>query len=251
MGIFSRLATVFKSNANAAIDSMEDTEKMLNQLVRDMQQQLVTAKKQVATAIADEKRLRKQLDDELAKSAEWEKKAMIAVRSGRDGLATEALGRKAEHDKYAEQYQQQWQAQKASTDKLRNQLKRLNNKIEEAKRKKNLLIARQKRANAQQTIQNTMSGITDNSAFSAFDRMSEKVDQLEAQTEAQAELNEDFAGGDDLDKKFEELDSVPDTEALAELKRKMGMAPAAPAHQTIPTQASEEEANKGWSSEDF
>jgi phage shock protein A len=216
-----------------------------------MQQQMVSAKKQVASAIADEKRLRKQLDDELEKANEWEQKAMLAVKSGRDDLATEALQRKAEHDKLAAEYQKQWTLQKNSTDQLKNQLRTLNNKIEEAKRKKNLLIARQKRAKAQKSIQETMSGITDNSAFDTFDRMAEKVDQMEAEATAATELAEDFAS-DDLSKKFEELDQTAGTDdALAALKRKMGMATEEPVATEIPVRKNAEQQNMDWLSQEF
>ena len=146
MGIFKRLATLLKSNINDLISKAENPEKILNQLILDMQDSLVAARKHVAVAIADEKRLRKQLDKELRKAAEWEKKAVMAVRAGRDDLAKEALGRKAEHDKYASEYQVQWEQQKNATDKLRHALRLLNNKIGEAKRKKDLLIARQQGA---------------------------------------------------------------------------------------------------------
>lgn len=105
MGIFSRLGTLLKSNINDLISKAEDPEKILNQLILDMQDQLVEAKKQVAVSIADEKRLKKQLESELAKSREWEKKAMMAVRAGKDGLAREALMRKQEHDNLASEYQ--------------------------------------------------------------------------------------------------------------------------------------------------
>jgi len=93
MGIFSRLGTLIKSNLNDLISKAEDPQKMLNQIVLEMQNQLVEAKKQVATSIADEKRLKKQWDDQVAQAKEWERKAMMAVHAGDDGLAKEALTR--------------------------------------------------------------------------------------------------------------------------------------------------------------
>lgn len=154
---------------------------------------------------------------------EWEKKAMMAVRAGRDDLAKEALRRKSEHDDISSQYKAQWEAQKAAADKLRDSLRQLNNKIEEAKRKKNLLIARKKRAEAQQQIQNTMSSLSDTSAFDTFDRMATKIDQMEAEAEAQAELVGDMSGSN-LENQFANLeaDSGADAE-LEALKAKMGM----------------------------
>ena len=226
MSIFARMGTLLKANINDVISKAEDPEKILNQLILDMKEQLINAKKQVAVAIADEKRLKKQYDAEAQKAAEWEKKAMLAVRAGRDDLAKEALSRKQEHGELASEYQKQWQAQKAAADKLRDSLRMLNNKIEEANRKKNLLIARKKRAEAQQTIQETMSGLNDTSAFDTFGRMAEKIEQMEAEAEASAELAEGFSG-DDLASKFEDLEADHGAdEALAALKAKMGMGAA-------------------------
>lgn len=223
MGILNRISTLVRANINDLISRSEDPEKILNQLIMDMKEQLIQAKKQVAVAIADEKRLKKQLDNELEKAREWEKKAMMAVRAGRDDLAREALNRKTEHDQLASEYQGQWEAQKQAADALRNSLRALNKKIEEATRKKNLLIARQKRAEAQKTIQNTMSGLNDTSAFDAFDRMEGKITRMEAEAEASAELAGDLAG-DDLAAQFQELESDHGgDEALAALKAKMGV----------------------------
>src|SRR5205085_7240302 len=115
--------------------------------------------KQVAVAIADEKRLAKELEAEQVQAREWEKKAMMAVRSGDDNLAREALRRKAEHDNLQAQFQQQFDLQHGSVEKLKEALRTLNSKIDEAKRKKNILVARQKRAEAQRAIQATMEGL--------------------------------------------------------------------------------------------
>jgi phage shock protein A len=226
MGIFSRLGTLIKSNINDLIAKAEDPEKMLNQVLLEMQQQLVEAKKQVAMAIADEKRIQKQFDAETEKAKDWERKAMLAVRAGDDVLAKEALVRKQEHDGIASQYQQQWIAQKAAVDKLKDALRLLNNKIEEAKRKKNLLVARKKRAEAQKTIAATMSGLSDQSSFETFDRMASKIEQLEAEAEAGAEIAGELSG-DTLESKFAQLETGAGggaDMALAELKAKMGLA---------------------------
>jgi phage shock protein A len=188
MGIFSRLGTLIKSNINDLITKAEDPEKMLSQVLLEMQQQLADAKKAVAVAIADEKKLQKQYTAEQEKSKEWERKAMVAVRAGDDGLARQALTRKQEHENISEQFQQQWVAQKQAVEKLKDALRLLNNKIEEAKRKKNILIARKKRAEAQQQIANTMQGLGDTSAFDTFDRMAERIALMEAEAEAGAEL---------------------------------------------------------------
>ena len=201
MGIFSRLGTLIKSNINDLITKAEDPEKMLGQVLLEMQQQLVEAKKAVAIAIADEKKLQKQYTAETDKSKEWERKAMVAVRAGDDNLARQALARKQEHETIATQFQQQWIAQKQAVEKLKDALRLLNNKIEEAKRKKNILIARKKRAEAQQQIANTMQGLGDTSAFDTFDRMAERIQLMEAEAEAGAELAGELSG-DTLESKF-------------------------------------------------
>jgi phage shock protein A len=229
MGIFARLATLIKSNLNDLISRSEDPEKMLNQIVVDMNTQLIEAKKQVAASIADEKRLAKQAEQEAANAAEWERRAMMAVRAGDDHLAKEALARKKEHEQLGLQYRDQWQKQKQAVEQLKVALRALNSKIEEAKRKKNLLIARKKRAEAQKAIHETMSGLRNASAFEAFDRMSTRIDQIEAEAEAGAELAEEYTG-DVLAQRFGELESSHGAEEdLTALKRKMGVLPPAEA----------------------
>jgi phage shock protein A len=249
MGIFARIARLIKANLNAMISGAEDPEKVLTQILEDMGNQLMEAKQQVAVAIADEKRLAKQAQAEKEKVAEWERRAMLAVRAGNDQLAKEALARKADISTLAEQYQTQWQKQKTSVDQLKLALRALNNKIEEAKRKKTLLVARQKRAEAQSKIQETMSGLKNASAFEAFDQMASKVDQIEAQAEAHAELTEEYSG-DTLALKFSELSaSAGAEEDLVALKRKMGVLPPEPAQPPVrvdatssaPLDAAEEE----------
>src|SRR4029453_14745550 len=122
MGLFFRLGTLIRSNINELINKAEDPEKMLNQVLVDMKTQLVEAKKQVAVAIADEKRLKKQNETERAKSREWEAKAMPAGGAGDDNLARAALARKSEHDEVGETLRQQWEAQKQSVEQLKGGL---------------------------------------------------------------------------------------------------------------------------------
>ena len=245
MSVFSRLATLLKSNINDLISRAEDPEKILNQLIVDMKEQLLEAKKQVASAIADERKLNKQYENEHHLANEWEKKAMMAVRAGRDDLAVEALQRKEQHAAVAEEYRKQWDSQKDATDQLRSALRQLNAKIEEAKRKKDLLIARQRRAEAQQRIQETMRGFGDTSAFEAFDRMAEKVERIEANAEASAELAGEMQHAD-LDAKFRSLEQETGANAaLQSLKARMGVAAPAAAPPAVESegesQAKEEE----------
>jgi phage shock protein A len=229
MGFFGRLAQLIKSNLNDLISRAEDPEKMLVQVIVEMNTQLVEAKKQVAVAIADEKRLQKQYESEKGLAAEWEKKAMLAVRAGDDALAKEALMRKKEHDGLAATFKDQWEKQLAAVNQLKTALRALNAKIEEAKRKKNVLIARKRRAEAMKQIHETMSGLKDQSAFETFDRMAQKIDQIEAEAEAGAELSEEYSG-DVLKSKFSQLEATSGADLeLEELKRKMGVTPPAQA----------------------
>lgn len=226
MGIFGRLGALLKSNVNDLINRAEDPEKMLSQMLLDMQTQLVEAKKQVAVAIADEKKLKKQLDTETLAAQEWEKKAMLAIKAGNDGLAREALVRQQDHQKLAEGFQTQWDSQRQAVEQLKNALQQLNNKIEEAKRKKNLLVARAKRAEAQKTIAETMHGLQDTSAFETMSRMEAKIEQIEAHNEATYELAHEVSG-DKLEEQFKQLGAASADDALAALKAKMGVLPAA------------------------
>src|SRR5688500_6323979 len=214
MAIFSRIGTLLKSNVNDAISRAEDPEKMLNQMLLDMQSQMVEAKKQVAVAIGDEKRLQKKFEEEKQLSVDWEKKAMLAVKAGNDELAKQALQRKTEHEKLAVGYEQQWTAQKASVDQLKGELNNLNNKIDKAKRKKNLLVARAKRAEAQKTIAETLDGISSTSAFDTMARMEEKISKAEAEAAATYEIAQSTSG-DELQAKFDELGKVEADDALA------------------------------------
>ncbi len=223
MGVFDRLKTVISSNINDMIAKAENPEKMLNQLVIDMNQQMIDSKKSVAMAIADEKKLERELLEQKSQAAEWERKAVIAVKAGRDDLAKEALVRKQEAENYYLQLKPQWEGQKESVEKLKDTLRQLQNKIDEASRKKNILVARAKRAEAQQKIQSTLASVSGNSsAFDTFDRMSKKVDELEARADASVELA-DLSKSSSLEKEFAQLESSGSGAdlLLEELKRKM------------------------------
>src|SRR5258706_8505561 len=205
MGIFDRFSQLFKSNINDLISGAEDPEKMPTQILEDMRGQLVKAKQQVAVAIADEKRLRDQADTEYKNAKDWEGRAMLAVQQGRDDLAKQALLRHGEHLSHAQQYEQTWETQRTESEKLKNSLRDLNDKIEEAKRKKNLLIARERRAQAQQRIHETMSSMSEKSAFEDFARMEERIEHNERQLKASTEIEEEFTG-DRLQQDFKALE---------------------------------------------
>ena len=232
MGILSRMKTVFKSEVNSALDKAENTEKMLNQTVADMQEQLVKAKQQVAVAIADEKRLARQYKENQVQAETWMEKAKLAVQKGNDELAKAALARKSEFESLASEYKTQWDAQKASVEKLKASLRELERKIDEARRQKDLLIARSKRAKAQKQIHQTMSGMSANSgAFETFDRMKQKVDEEEARAEAAEEMATSSEEAS-LDKQFAELEKSSVDDELAMLKAQVSGGAAKPAEDT-------------------
>lgn len=223
MGLWDRFTTMFRSNINDLISRAENPEKMLNQLILDMKSQLAKAKQQAASAIADEKKLHADAEAMKKSAEEWERRAMLAVQEGRDDLATQALMRYNESLQGAQQLHETWVKHKADTEQLKSSLKSLHDKIEEAKRKKNILVARAKRAEAQQRIHETMAGMSDKSAFESFERMAERIEDVERKALAAAELQEEFQG-DDLMKQFESLEykGSADQQLLA-LKTRMGL----------------------------
>lgn len=227
MSIFSKFSTLIKSNINDLISKAENPEKMLNQIILDMRDQLAQAKREVAAAIADERKLRSQLDDEVKQARQWEHRAVLAVKEGRDDLAKQALMRQQEHAERGLALEQAWRGQATETEKLKSSLRQLNDKIEEAKRKRNLLIAKQKRAQAQRRIHETMSGLSDTSAFEAFNRMTEKIEESERRSIAHAEVAEALASTT-LDDEFKVLEagSGPGGDVedrLLALKQEMGL----------------------------
>ena len=226
MSIFTKLSTVIKSNINDLISRSEDPEKMLNQIILDMRDQLAKAKREVAVAIADERKLRASLDAEVKQIRQWEHRAVLAVKEGRDDMAKQALVRQQEHKERASTLDETWRTQAAEMEKLKGSLRQLNDKIEEAKRKRNLLVAKQRRAQAQRRIHETMSGLSNTSAFDAFERMADKIDEQERESLAHQEVNEALGPGT-LEDDFKALESGGDggdvEDRLLSLKQEMGL----------------------------
>lgn len=222
MSLLNRFATVVKSNLNDLVNRAEDPEKVLNHVILEMREQVGHAKADVAAAIAEEKRLRAELDTEVREADEWERKAKFAVEKGDDALAKDALRRKAAVQRAAAELRRQWEAQAQAITVLKTSLRDLNDRVQEAKRKRNILIARQKRAEAQTRIHRTMAALTDTSAFDTFDRMEEKVEGKEALAAAMVEVSDDLSGRE-LEMRFERIEEAFDVDAaLAELKSRMG-----------------------------
>jgi phage shock protein A len=221
MGILDRFTTMVRSNLNDLISRAENPEKMLNQLITDMRTQLDKARQQVAQSIADEKKLEADAAAMQKQAEDWERRAMLAVQEGRDDLAKQALMRYNEALQGAQQLHDTWVKSKTETESLKASLRQLNDKIEEAKRKKNILIARARRAEAQQRIQDTLAGMGDKSAFESFERMQDKIEANERRAIASAELQQEMTG-DSLAKQFEQLEYHGSSDQqLLELKAKM------------------------------
>jgi len=216
MGVFDRISRMIRSNISGLLDKVEDPEKVLQQIVIDMQQDLREAKLQVAAAIRDHKKLETQYNETLATAERHERQAISAVEAGNDNLAKEALKRKKIAEQLTRSYKEQLDEQGASVQNLRTSLTALQAKIEEARRRKNLLIARQKRAEAQKTISRTMGGMSESSAFAALDKLEGKVTTAEVQAEALAEIE-----ADDLESRFAELEGDDVNDELAKLKARV------------------------------
>ncbi len=231
MGIFDSFKRVVKSNINQMISKAENPEKMLNQLIVDMNEQLVNSKKSVASSIADEKRLERQINDNRRKAEEWEKRAVLALRASKkepdrqahyEELAKTALVQKKECDNTADKYNEQYIAQHESVEKLKAALQGLQQRIQEAQRKKNLLIARARRAEAQKKIQDQISGLADTSAFDAFEKMASKVEQIEAEADAIGEI--EGPASISLEREFAQLEAGGNADVMLEdLRKKLAL----------------------------
>lgn len=217
MGFFDRIMRVIRANINSLIGSAEDPEKVLEQAVHDMQEDLIQLRQAVAQAIATQKRTERDYSRTQSTADEWHRRAQLALQKGDDNLAREALTRKKSYQETAEAMRKQIELQTSAVSQLKQNMRSLESKISEARSKKDLYIARARSAKAAEKIQEMMGQINTGSALSAFDRMEEKVLQLEARSEALAEM-----GADDLEQKFASLQDGGGVDAeLAAMKAQM------------------------------
>ena len=242
MRIISRIKRLVRSVVHGLLGRAENPQKMLDQLILEMRDQLVKAKREVAGAIADERKLRVQVEGEVKQARDWERRAILAVREDRDDLAKQALLRQREHADRASELRETWESQASEVAKLKVSLTVLSERIQEAGRRRNLLVAKQKRVQAQKRIQETISELSDDSSFGVFDRMAERIDEEERRVLAVGELAKDL-NGDALEEEFSRIewgDEVDDQ--LLALKREMGLLPPSPAGEEAPAQLSASEA---------
>ena len=218
MGILDRTSQILRANINDMLNRAEDPEKMLNQILRDMEDALRQGQSQVADQIAQEKMIERDLADAKEQQDEWGKKAELAVSKGADDLAREALHRQSDYAAQVDIYQKQLDAQHQAVEKLKSDLQALQEKYEEASRNKDMLIMRAKRATAQQDLNRTATQLSSVDYSSDLARMQRRIEEQEARAAASEEIS-----SSSVDDQFKKLGDNDDVEKkLAELKQKMG-----------------------------
>jgi phage shock protein A len=220
MGILDRVSTLLRANINDLIDRAEDPEKVVKQLIADMNNQLVQVKTQVAASIADEKQLYQRYQDNQAQATSWQQRAEMAVEKGQDDMAREALARRNAYQQTADGFKEQYDQQSQQVEQLKEALHQLEAKIQDAQTKEDLLIARSRRAKAETQIRTTLSGIDQSGALASFQRIEEKVNQQEARAAALGELDTDT-----MEHRFQLMEQESEVDRqLADLKAKKGLA---------------------------
>ncbi len=207
MSILDRVSRLVRANVNDLIDQAEDPEKMIDQLLRDMQSNITTARAQVASMIAQEKELEADLSESRHLATQWNEKAARAVAAGKDDLAREALRRKRDNDENVRVYDQQYQAQNQTVEKLKQQLRLLESKYDTTLSQRDSLIARQRRAEATRRVSQHVSSLSPLDVSAELDRMERKIRGSESEAEALSELENGT-----FDTQFRELDYDLDVE---------------------------------------
>lgn len=217
--MFERLANLFRAIFNALLGRMEDPQVMLEQTYQDLQSNLIQVRQAVAQAIATEKQLEQQLQKNKDQAETWQNRAAMAVQQGNDDLAKQALQRRQQYVQASSDLQAQLQSQKEATHTLRQRLTDLEAEVQKAYTKKQVLIARDKAAQATSKANEILSKTTASGAMSVIEKMETKVQEREAKAAALAEI-----GGDQLDKQFKSFEGKADIDMeLLALKQSMGL----------------------------
>lgn len=222
MGLIDRIKRVIRANTNDLVSNAEDPEKVLEQTVAEMQGDLVQLRQAVASAIATQKRTERQASQADSTAQDWYNRAQLALNQGNEILAKEALTKRKSYQETATALKAQMSEQSSVVNRIKKDMQTLELKIGELKTKKDMYIARARSASASQRLNEMLGGVNTSSSLNAFAQMEDKVLQLEAQSEAIAEL-----GTDDLQKQFNSLASVSDIDA--ELEAMKAQTPANPA----------------------
>lgn len=217
MGLLDRIARVIRANINHLVGQAEDPEKILEQTVLDMQDDLIQLRQAAASAIATLKRTERQLSQAQSSADEWYRRAQLALSKGDENLARQALERRKTYQETAKAFATQLEQQNTIVTKLKQNMRTLESKLAEAKTKKDMYIARARSAAATEKLHQMTSRYNPSGAFGAFDRMEEKVLQMEARADAIAEL-----GSNELEQKFAALESGGDIDTeLEAMKAKL------------------------------
>ncbi len=225
MGILTRIFNLFRATTSDLLDKAEDPEKMIKQMISDLEDQKKRAKEQMTEALALQKRLERDTEKEHKEAEKWEQKAILAVQNEKDDLAKEALTRKNEHLRRAMDFEKQLEMHQNNADSLKESYQTMEDKIDEIKRKQGLLSVKQKQAEAQENIYKTIEGLGDTSGImDTIERAEEKVENLQARAEAYQEISME-SDQESLEKKFKELEhESPDMEIeLLELKKRAAL----------------------------
>ena len=219
MAIFSRLTDLLRANINDLIDRSEDPEKMVKQIIIDMEEQLQNAVQGLGSVMASEREMLKKLKEAQSESKLWEGRAKDALKSDNEELAKKAIDKKLVADTSVKQYQKMYDNISSQTEILREQVDLLKKKLNEARARQSMLVARDKVAEARQEVINAVGDLDSSGAFAKMDKMEKKI----AEKEAQADAAFDISGMDDEeDDEFEEMenDRAADDE-LARLKEEL------------------------------
>ena len=211
--LFKRISDVLTANLNDLVDRVEDPERMIKQLIREMEENVISAREGVIDALASEKQLAKELDSQRRQAEDWYNRARRALETGNEMLAREALLRKKEHDGTVASLQASWESARRTSERLKAQLRALETKLEEARLKKSSLVARQRAAQAREQMDlvsdRFQTGLDLNNSYC---RMADKVGEMEARMEARAEVYGEYSA---MEREF--LKMEVDTEVEAEL----------------------------------
>jgi phage shock protein A len=220
MALLERVSALIRANLNDLIDRAEDPQKMLKQVILDMQNQMLQVKTQVAIAAADEHLLRKKQKENEDKHAEWMRKAELAVDKKQDDLARAAIERGMGYKNLARDFGEEIEHQKTQVDNLRSAMRKLEQKLTEAQAKSELLIAKHRRSRALTKASQARMAAHDESKMGTFDRMKNKVHSEEAMGQAMAEI-----ANDNVEERLASLDKDAEIDRLlADLKASRGVA---------------------------
>ncbi|MCR5845334.1 MAG: PspA/IM30 family protein [bacterium] len=221
MAIFKRISDILKANINDLLDKAEDPEKMVKQLILEMEDQVDVATQGLGQAMASEKIAKSQLEQAKENVLDWENKAKAALKQGNEDLARKALDSKVGVEKQVAVFEQSYQKIAEQTAKLRDQVRALKAKLEEARARENLIIARAQMAEATEGVARTISSTSTDSAFAKLEKMEQKVAEKEAIAAAFTEINaDDYAPVDEF-AIVERNQAVEDE--LARLKSELGL----------------------------